>query len=65
MFDLFLTITNELNLIGITPLLMGSVGLEVRTGRDWKARDLDIHVPSDPREDGRRLMRGVFSNSLK
>ncbi|HGI3909719.1 TPA: phosphoribosylanthranilate isomerase [Streptococcus agalactiae] len=49
MFDLFFTITNELNLIGITPLLMGSVGLEVRTGRDWKARDLDIHVPSDPR----------------
>ncbi len=28
---------------------MGSVGLERRTGRDWQAGDLDIHVPSDPR----------------
>ena len=49
MFEIFLEIARELNQIGITPLLMGSVGLEERTGQDWQARDLDIHVPSDPR----------------
>lgn len=49
MYREFLTISRELNKIGITPLLMGSVGLEERTGQDWQARDLDIHVPSDPR----------------
>ncbi len=49
MYQVFLEIANELNDIGITPLLMGSVGLERRTGRDWQARDIDIHVPSDPR----------------
>ncbi len=32
------------------PYLMGSVGLEVRTGRSWRARDLDIHA---------RVIRGV------
>ncbi|MFU2181050.1 phosphoribosylanthranilate isomerase [Streptococcus hyovaginalis] len=49
MFEAFLEIAEQLNKLGITPLLMGSVGLERRTGRDWQARDLDIHVPSDPR----------------
>ena len=49
MFQAFLEIAEQLNKLGITPLLMGSVGLERRTGRDWQARDLDIHVPSDPR----------------
>ena len=49
MFATFLQIATQLNKLGITPLLMGSVGLERRTGRDWQARDLDIHVPSDPR----------------
>ncbi|WP_162012727.1 phosphoribosylanthranilate isomerase [Streptococcus sp. S784/96/1] len=49
MYQGFLTIARELNQIGIVPLLMGSVGLEVRTGQSWQARDLDIHVPSDPR----------------
>ena len=49
MFQAFLEIAEQLNKLGITPLLMGSVGLEMRTGRDWQARDLDIHVPSDPR----------------
>ncbi|MGT2756492.1 nucleotidyltransferase family protein [Streptococcus ovuberis] len=49
MYQEFLTIARELNQIGIVPLLMGSVGLEQVTGRDWQARDLDIHVPSDPR----------------
>lgn len=45
----FLAIARELNSLGITPLLMGSLGLELRTGRDWQARDIDIHVPGDPR----------------
>lgn len=49
MFEIFLEIASELNQLGITPLLMGSVGLEERTGQDWQVRDLDIHVPSDPR----------------
>ena len=49
MFQAFLEIAEQLNKLGITPLLMGSVGLERRTGKDWQAGDLDIHVPSDPR----------------
>nr|WP_244444996.1 phosphoribosylanthranilate isomerase [Oceanobacillus jeddahense] len=28
---------------------MGSVGLEVVTGKNWNAQDLDIHVPGDKR----------------
>lgn len=28
---------------------MGSVGLEVVTGKSWGAKDLDIHVPGDER----------------
>ena len=48
-FDEFLKITRELNKIEITPLLMGSLGLEQVTGRDWQVRDIDIHVPGDPR----------------
>ncbi|MGT2624061.1 hypothetical protein [Streptococcus thoraltensis] len=49
MYGRFLEIAKSLNELGIIPLLMGSVGLEQRTGRSWVARDLDIHVPSDPR----------------
>ena len=45
----FLTITKELNQLGIVPLLMGSLGLELVTGRDWQARDIDIHVHGDER----------------
>ena len=48
-FDEFIKIARELNGIGITPLLMGSVGLEEVTGRRWDAQDLDIHVPGDKR----------------
>lgn len=48
-FGEFLKIAKELNGIGVTPLLMGSLGLEQVTGRDWQARDIDIHVPGDPR----------------
>ena len=43
----FMKIAAALNEEGITPLLMGSVGLEVVTKRDWQADDLDIHVPGD------------------
>ena len=49
MFNDFLLIAEQLNRLGITPMLMGSVGLEKRTLYDWQARDLDIHVPGDPR----------------
>jgi hypothetical protein len=48
-FNEFIRITKHLNDIGITPLLMGSVGLEVVTGKSWDAEDLDIHVPGDER----------------
>lgn len=48
-FDEFIKIAKKLNDIGIIPLLMGSVGLEVVTGKNWDAQDLDIHVPGDKR----------------
>lgn len=49
MFESFLEIAERLNHIGITPLLMGSLGLEIWTGKSWNPQDIDIHVPSDPR----------------
>jgi len=48
-FDEFIKIAKKLNDIEIIPLLMGSVGLEVITGENWEAQDLDIHVPGDKR----------------
>jgi hypothetical protein len=48
-FDEFIKIAKKLNDIDIIPLLMGSVGLEVITGINWDAQDLDIHVPGDER----------------
>ncbi|WP_010099098.1 hypothetical protein [Ornithinibacillus scapharcae] len=48
-FDEFIKIAKNLNNIGIVPLLMGSVGLEVVTGKSWESKDLDIHVPGDKR----------------
>lgn len=48
-FDEFLKITSFLNEAGITPMLIGSLGLEYVTQKDWDARDVDIHVPGDPR----------------
>ena len=45
----FIRIVRELNLIGITPVLMGSLGLEFTTGVSWNAQDIDIHVPGDAR----------------
>ncbi|RIW30703.1 phosphoribosylanthranilate isomerase [Bacillus salacetis] len=48
-FNEFKKIAKKLNTIEIIPLLMGSVGLEVVTGRSWDAQDLDIHIPGDKR----------------
>ncbi|MGE7217492.1 phosphoribosylanthranilate isomerase [Priestia koreensis] len=48
-FNEFITIAKKLNDLKIIPLLMGSVGLEVLTNRSWDAKDVDIHVPGDPR----------------
>jgi len=48
-FNEFIEITKKLNDIEIIPLLMGSVGLEIVTGKSWDAQDLDIHVPGDKR----------------
>jgi hypothetical protein len=48
-FNEFKRIAKKLNNIDIIPLLMGSVGLEVVTGRSWDAQDLDIHIPGDKR----------------
>ena len=48
-FNEFIKIAKKLNEIEIIPLLMGSVGLEVVTGKSWDAQDLDIHVPGDKR----------------
>ena len=49
MFEIFLEIAKELNQMWTTSLLMGTVGLEDRTGRLWQARVVDIPVPSNPR----------------
>lgn len=49
LFDEFQTICLSLNKIGIIPTLIGSVGLEFRSQLDWKASDIDIHVPGDPK----------------
>ncbi|MGM9966334.1 MAG: phosphoribosylanthranilate isomerase [Rummeliibacillus sp.] len=49
-FNEFIKIAKKLNDIKIIPLLMGSVGLEVVTGKSWDAQDLDIHIPGDKRE---------------
>ena len=48
-YDEFIEIAKKLNDIEIIPLLMGSVGLEVITGKSWDTQDLDIHVPGDKR----------------
>lgn len=48
-FREFLIIAKRLNEVQITPLLMGSVGLEIVTKSSWDAQDLDIHIPGDER----------------
>ena len=49
LFKEFQEICMQLNKENIVPTLMGSVGLEYRSGIDWKPSDIDIHVPGDPR----------------
>lgn len=49
LFQEFLTIAHRLNELNIQPLLMGSLGLEFVTGKEWNVRDIDIHVPGDSR----------------
>ena len=48
-FQEFLIIAERLNQQNIVPLLMGSVGLEFLTQKDWDSKDVDIHVNGDPR----------------
>ncbi|KAF0818190.1 MULTISPECIES: phosphoribosylanthranilate isomerase [unclassified Cytobacillus] len=48
-FNEFIKVARKLNDIEIIPLLMGSVGLEIVTGKSWNAQDLDIHIPGDKR----------------
>lgn len=49
LFKEFKTICFHLNRVGITPTLMGSLGLEFRTKENWEPSDIDIHVAGDPR----------------
>ena len=49
LFEEFKTICFHLNGVGITPTLMGSLGLEFRTKENWGPSDIDVHVPGDPR----------------
>lgn len=49
LFNEFLIIAKELNKVGITPTLMGSLGFEYRSKTKWNPSDIDIHVPGDPR----------------
>lgn len=48
-FSEFLVITKALNKEKIIPVLMGSLGLEYVTNRNWNARDIDIHISGDKR----------------
>lgn len=48
-FSEFLKIALELNKQKMIPLLMGSLGLEYRTKKEWNVQDIDIHVPGDKR----------------
>lgn len=49
LLDEFKDICLALNKVGITPTLMGSLGLEFVSKEDWEPSDIDIHVPGDPR----------------
>lgn len=49
LFKQFINICRALNNIGIKPTLMGSLGLELVSDREWSPSDIDIHVPGDPR----------------
>lgn len=49
LFKEFINICRSLNAIDIKPTLMGSLGLELVSNREWLPSDIDIHVPGDPR----------------
>ena len=49
LFAEFKTICLHLNKVGITPTLMGSLGLEFISKEDWEPSDIDIHVSGDTR----------------
>lgn len=49
LFREFIWIALQLNEIGIVPTLMGSLGLEFVSEKNWEPSDIDIHVPGDPR----------------
>lgn len=48
LFEEFKQICLRLNKVGITPTLMGSLGLEFVSKTAWQPSDIDIHVPGDP-----------------
>lgn len=49
LYDEFRIICLHLNMVGIVPTLMGSLGLEYVSKEEWNPEDIDIHVPGDPR----------------
>lgn len=49
LWNCFIEICKGLNAVGITPTLMGSLGLEAVTKKSWDPSDIDIHVEGDPR----------------
>ncbi|MCO4096228.1 phosphoribosylanthranilate isomerase [Macrococcoides canis] len=49
LFNEFIKVCKDLNKVDIKPTLMGSLGLELVSNKDWKPSDIDIHVPGDPR----------------
>lgn len=63
-FNEFINIARKLNDLDIIPMLMGSVGLEVVTGKSWESQDLDIHVPGD-KGDGKYHLNCLFLNGMK
>ncbi|WP_262492240.1 hypothetical protein [Macrococcoides canis] len=48
LFNKFIKVCKDLNKVYIKPTLMGSLGLELVSNKDWKPSDIDIHVPGDP-----------------
>lgn len=48
-FDEFTKIARAINAHSIVPVLMGSLGLEYVTQKEWHPSDIDIHVEGDPR----------------
>lgn len=48
-YSVFLSVAKQLNDCGIVPVLMGSLGLEIVTTKNWDVGDIDIHIPGDSR----------------